>query len=148
MSLRYVKFCALSWLGESEFWQDFGRILVNTACRGHGTWQECKDWMDIVRCAVVIQRSCLSFFRVRAKFVLIFTYFKQKKKEKRKTWTVFWLLESPDVDMEFRSVVGAAHGIGQGTCLFFWKEICKRFPTPYFWSGMAFLFNLSFCHLV
>lgn len=38
-----------------EFW------WVSAACRGHGTWKECEKWMEIVRCTVVIQRSCLSF---------------------------------------------------------------------------------------
>ena len=73
--------------------------------------------METVRDAVVIQRSCLSFFRIGAKF--IYFIFKQEKKEKRKTWVEFWLLESSDVNMKFRSVRGAAHGIGGWVVWFF-----------------------------
>lgn len=62
-----------------EFW------WASAACRGHGTWKECEKWMEIVRCTVVIQRSCLSFFRIGAKFIYLFVL----DRLRRKRWILF-----------------------------------------------------------
>lgn len=67
--------------------------------------------MEIVRCAMGIQRSCLSIFRIGANVIYLF---KQKKKERRKTQVEFWLLESSGINIRVRSIraaAAAAHGI-------------------------------------
>lgn len=89
--------------------------------------------MEIVRCAVVIQRSYFSLFFLKFKF------FKQRRKTERRG-----LIESLDVNVKFRSGRGAAYGIGGLVCLFCFERNLQTFSCPLFliWHGTSLQLGL------